>query len=233
LVFEEVPPEIDHHIQPSDSELFAECLQNVEVERFELDKEPRSVLLRFHFGPNKWFEDKVLEKRFWHRQSKGNWQGLVSEPVKVHWKKGNDLSNGITDASLALWEVYKTKNEPSTNGFTNLKGTQQYKALAKKLETIDLSASSFFTLFGFISSFRYVDEKESQRAYEADAERRERRAKGERVEEPEEEDGNSDDEDVLVCPAGEDIALAIADEIYPNAIKYFSKFFSSDEMLSF
>jgi hypothetical protein len=199
-------------------------LQNVEVERFELDKEPRSFLLRFHFGPNKWFEDKFLEKRFWHRQSQGNWQGLVSEPVKVHWKKGNDLSNGITDASLALWEVFRAKNGSSTSGFTKLKGTSEYKALAKKLETIDLSANSFFTLFGFISAFRYVDEKESQQAYEADAERRDKRAKGEKVEEPDEEDGGTEDEDVLVCPPGEDLALAIADDIYPNAIKYFSKF---------
>jgi len=199
-------------------------LKNIQVERFELDKEPRSFLLRFQFGPNKWFEDEILEKKFWHRRSQGNWQGLVSEPVKIHWKKGNDLSNGLTDASLALWEAFKSKNQSSINGFASLKGTTAYKALAKKLETIDLSANSFFTLFGFISSFRYVDEKESQQAYEAEAERREKRARGERVEEPEDEDGSTDDEDILVCPQGEDIALGISDDIYPNAIRYFSKF---------
>jgi Nucleosome assembly protein (NAP) len=224
LVFEEAPPEIDHYIQPSDSAVFAECLVNVEVERFEIEREPRSFLLRFEFGTNKWFEDKILEKRFWYRRSKGNWQGLISEPVKIKWKKGHDLSNGITDASIALWTAFKASKNTSAHGFQKLKGGPEYKALAQKLENSDLGASSFFTLFSFISAFRYVDEKESQQAYEAEAERRQKRKQGERVEEPEDDSGLIEDDEIMVCPHGEDLAQVIADDLYPNAIKYFSKF---------
>jgi hypothetical protein len=223
LVFEEAPTEIDHYIQPSDSAVFAESLLNVEVERFELDKEPRSFLLRFEFGPNKWFDNVVLEKRFWYRRAMGSWQGLVSEPVKIHWKNGQDLSRGINDATIALWEAFKAVGNDSSQGFRKLKGAPEYKALAKKLENSDLSDSSFFTLFAFISTYRFVDEKESREAYQAEAERRDRRKNGETIEEAEDDSDFAQDEEILVCPHGEDLAQVIADDLYPHAIKYFSK----------
>lgn len=222
LVFEEAPPEVDTFIQPTDSEVFADCLKNISAERFEIETEPRSFVLRFEFGANKWFEDTVLEKRFWHRRSKGSWQGLISEPVKIHWKKGHDLSGGITDDSVALWEAFQKGSDKSSEGFAKLKGSKEYNTLAKKLETIDLSDSSFFTLFAFITTFRYVDEKESLEALKAETELREQRARGERTDDPE-DDPNLDDDEILVCPHGEDLALTIADDLYPNAIKYFSK----------
>jgi hypothetical protein len=192
------------------------------VERFEIDTEPRSFVLRFEFGPNKWFEDKILEKRFWHRRSKGNWQGLVSKPVKIHWKK-DDLTNGITDASVALWQVFQATGDESADGYQHLKLSSEWKHLVETLESSDLSGSSFFTLFSYISSYRWVSEQESKEAYEAEADRRNKRSQGETVEDPEEEAGFEEDE-LIVCSHGEDLAMGIADDIYPNAIKYFSRF---------
>jgi len=222
-VFEEAPPEIDRYIQPSDSAVFAECLVDVEVERLELDKEPRSFLLRFKFDSNEWFEEQVLEKKFWYRRSKGNWQGLVSEPVKIHWKKGKDLTNGITDASFALWQAFQASGNTSGHGFQKLKSSLEYEALAEVVENSDLSECSFFTLFAYISSHRYVDEKESAQAYHAEAERHEKRKRGERVEDPEEEMAGPDEEEIRIYSHGEELAQVIADDVYTNAIKYFSR----------
>jgi nucleosome assembly protein (NAP) len=191
------------------------------VDRFEIEKEPRSFVLRFEFGPNKWFEDKMLEKRFWYRRSKGTWQGLVSEPVKIHWQKDKDLTNGITDASFALWQAFQAAGDESAEGYQHLKQSPEWKKVVEAVESTDLSGSSFFTLFSYISSYRWVSEQESRAAYEAEAERRSKRSQGESVEEPA-EDSVFDEDELVVCPHGEDLALGIADEIYPNAIKFFS-----------
>ena len=101
LVFEQAPQEIDNYIQPTDSKVLGECLSTLEVSRFELDDpngSPRSFSLKFGFTENEYFEDKVLEKKFWFRKTK-DWQGFVSEPVKINWKKGKDLTDGLTDAA--------------------------------------------------------------------------------------------------------------------------------------
>ena len=71
LVFEQAPPEIDNFIQPTDSKVFAECLETFEVSRFELNDpngSPRSFSFKFGFADNEYFEDKVLEKKFWFRK---------------------------------------------------------------------------------------------------------------------------------------------------------------------
>jgi hypothetical protein len=230
LVFEEAPPEIDHYISPSDSELIAECLTGFEAERFEIDVEPRSFILRFRFAKNKWFEDEVLEKRFWYRQIEDQWQGLVSEPVKIHWKKGYDLTKGLSDAVIAFWErfqVEKAKN-PDIRGFENLQSLPEYRDLAAKASKSD-PRESFFTLFSFISAYRHVSAEESTQAREAETTRRERRREQIHKGEPPDEyltrnhSSNKADEPVLICRHGEDLAFMLMDEVFIHAYKYFRK----------
>ena len=95
LVLEQAPPEIDSLITPEDSRILAE-LSNITVTRPEIEGgkkgHPRSVSIRFEFNPNDAFEDKVLEKHFHYRRANDGWVGLVSEPVKINWKKGQDLT---------------------------------------------------------------------------------------------------------------------------------------------
>jgi hypothetical protein len=225
LVLEQAPPEVDQYIQPSDSQIFGECLSSVEVNRFETDTSPRSFSIKFTFDEtaNEWFEDTVLEKKFWHRRAQDGWTGYVSEPVKVHWKKGKDLTHGLTDTAFKLWEA-KRKQDKIANGSgaKSASTLSEYKELAKKLERHDPTSSGFFTLFGFVSDRRFVTAEESTAASAADKERRAKLRNGEAVPEAVEEDEAHEDSDVEVCPHGADLATVFVEDVWPNAIKYFS-----------
>jgi hypothetical protein len=194
------------------------------MERFEIDTSPRSFSIKFTFDNNEWFEDKVLEKKFWYRRANDGWTGYVSHPTKVHWKKGKDLTHGFTDAAFKLWEA-KKKQDKATNGSDKSKpsaGLPEHKELVKKLERHDPTSSGFFTLFGFISDRRYVTPEESTTAVAADKERRAKILKGEPAPEVVEEEEVHEDSDVEVCPHGADLATVLMEDVWPNAIKYFS-----------
>ncbi|KAK4501743.1 hypothetical protein PRZ48_007552 [Zasmidium cellare] len=237
LVLEQAPPEIDQFIQPSDSRIFAESLLNLTVTRPELDAggadaSPRSLKIRFEFKENEDFEDTVLEKEFWYRRAKDGWVGLVSEPVKVHWKKGKDLTEGLGDAAIKLWEARKK------GGDMLKKEGKEYDEVKKLVEHLQGGAStSFFTWFGWVSGRRWVSAEESAAAQKEYREKIERRKKGEKVEEPEEDEENeeekfaaNDDSDVEVHEAGEELAIGIAEEVWPNAIKFFTQAQEIEEM---
>jgi hypothetical protein len=146
----------------------------------------------------------------------------VSEPVKIHWKKDMDLTHGVTNAAVTLWESSK-KLSNGTIGMSKARGTPEYDALVKKLESSDMSMSSFFTLFSYISAKRFVTAEESAKANAAETERRKKRAAGDKVEEPVEDEAATEDVDTMVCPYGDDLASFLAEDLFPNAIKYFSK----------
>lgn len=260
LVFEQAPPDVDQFIQPSDSAVLATCLTGFSVERFEckggpdaftaalknqdevseeLVGEPRSISLRFEFKENEWFEDKVIEKKFWFRRSlEGSgddasvWEGRVSEPVKIHWKPGKDLSDGLTDAACVLWEAQKT------NGLLDAKDHSDAKAkddevkklpeYAKLVELVDKStegSQSFFTLFGYHGPWVSTEQDKTTRKVEKD--RRTNPPSGPHPD-ADAEDGDEEDLDempthlaVEIFPDGEELALALAEDVWPNAIKYF------------
>ncbi|KAF2140337.1 uncharacterized protein K452DRAFT_253117 [Aplosporella prunicola CBS 121167] len=231
LVLESAPPEVDQYIQPSDSKVFADCLNSIEVSRFELDQEPatghpRSFSIKFGFAPNEYFEDTVLEKKFWFRRAADGWTGLVSEPVKIQWKKDQDLTEGLTDAAVKLWEAQK-KQTGASNGKSKEKKLPEYDALVKKMETSEEGTLSFFTWFGFVSSREYISAEESAEANKAENEKREKRANGVKVDEKPEEEEEDDKEFELgneaeVFPNGDELATLLAEDIWPSAIKYFT-----------
>lgn len=228
LVLEQAPPDLDQFITPSDSKLIAECLKDVQVTRPEIDDlagSPRSVHIKFTFTPNEYFEDEVLEKTFWWRRAADNWTGLVSEPVKIHWKKGSDFTKGLTDAAYNLWQKKQKQSNGATNG--DAKKLPEEAALARKLENAGEETTSFFTMFAFVSERRYVSADESAKANAAQKERRERKRNGEEVIEPPPEEVDSAEQEVEVCPHGADIAMVMAEDIWPNAIKYFSEYIPS------
>jgi hypothetical protein len=223
LVFEQAPSDFDQYISPSDSRLFAECLRNVDVSRPEIETSPRSVRIRLTFAsPNDYFEDEVLDKTFHYRRAKDNdWTGFVSEPVKIRWKKGKDLTNGLTDAAYNLWQ--KKQKQAAGAGEEKL---PEEKALIKKLENAGEEFMSFFTLFAFISERRYVSAEESIEANAAHQASREKRRKGEvSSDEPQQEpvEEDMDEQETEVCPNGAVMATVLAEDIWPNAIKYFSE----------
>lgn len=235
LVLEQAPLEIDQFIQPSDSRIFGESLLNLTVTRPELDAggpedSPRSLKFQFEFKPNEDFEDTVLEKEFHYRRAKDGWTGLVSEPVKVHWKKGKDLTEGLGDGAVALWEARKKKGEMMA------REGGEYDKLRKLVEHWNGANTSFFTWFGWVSGRRWVSAEESAAAQKEYRERMERRKKGEKVDEPEEDEEDeekaleNDDSDVEVHEAGEELAISFAEDLWPNAIKFFTQAQEMEEM---
>ena len=208
--------------------------------------DPRSLLIRFEFGPNEWFEDDVLEKRFWYRRGRNGWAGLVSEPVRIAWKEGMDMTEGLGDAAVRLWEAEKRvlRTEPKADVMgkgegkdTGRESLREYKELVEKLRSSTPGSLSFFAWFAFRG--RDVSAEESELATREERERREKhknngttsRVPMEHITEEEEEelDLDLDDEDeddaadeYEVFPLGDELAISIAEDLYPGAIKYFS-----------
>ncbi|KAF9737369.1 hypothetical protein PMIN06_001230 [Paraphaeosphaeria minitans] len=226
LVFEQAPPELDSFILPSDAQIFAECFESLEITRFEIDDpkgSPRSISIKFGFGDNEYFEDKVLEKKFWFRKSR-DWEGLVSEPVKINWKKDQDTTFGLTDAAIKLAEAKKKASSKAKE--TEL---PEYKKLASLIEESTEASPSFFAWFAFVSDYRWVSAEESEQAEKEDAERLEKLKRGEKVEEPEDDDDDTIDyQETEVFPQGGEIATLIAEDLWPSAIKYYKQSHEQD-----
>ena len=233
MVLEQAPPDIDQYIQPSDSALLLSHLTSLSVDRFELDLsskskitgDPRSIKIRLEFSENEHFSDSVLEKKFWYRRSKDGSSGLVSEPVRIQWKKGKDLTSGLLDMVCDVWEAeLKTANgKPATHNADNLSPEQ--KALKDKIDSTGMGGLSFFAWFGYIG--RKVSAEENAEATKKDEEMRQLRKAGKPVPQSQEDEGEEEEDDALdmmleIFHDGDELAIAFAEDLWPGAIKYFS-----------
>ncbi|PQE33099.1 nap family protein [Rutstroemia sp. NJR-2017a WRK4] len=229
LVLEQAPPDIDQYIQPSDSALLLSSLLSLHVSHFEIEDEktsggdPRSVAIKWEFSSNDYFEDTKLEKKFWYRRSlDGGWSGLVSEPVRIKWKKGKDLTGGLLDMVCNAWEV--EKKEGNRGGEKKKELTKEQKVLKKKIESTGMGGMSFFAWFGYIG--RRISAEESKEANAREERRREQRKNGGKIEEAEEEEDeevDEDEEDLEIFPDGDGLAIALTEDLWPEAIKYFTQ----------
>ncbi|KAL2177893.1 nucleosome assembly protein [Thermothelomyces heterothallicus CBS 202.75] len=234
LVLEQAPMDIDEYIQPSDSAILLSSLKSLSVSRFELDEDekngdPRSIAIRFEFAENEHFEDTVLEKKFWWRQSKDGYAGLVSEPVPIKWKPGKDLTEGLLDLAKAVYdEQVAQPKQAKKDKKDKVPLTEKQKALKEKMDQTGMGGVSFFAWFGYIGE--YISAEESKQAIEEEREKRRKRKAGEPVpkkddEDEEMEDDDDDDdeleEDLDIFPTGDAVAMAIADDLWPGALKYF------------
>ncbi|KAF2727699.1 hypothetical protein EJ04DRAFT_517095 [Polyplosphaeria fusca] len=232
LVLEQAPPELDTFLQPSDSKVFAECLESIDVSRFEVDSpkgSPRSFSVKFTFKENPYFSNTTLEKKFWFRTALDGWQGHVSEPVKIDWKKGQDMTGGLTDAAFELHQARQKLNSGSKAPKVKETTMPEYKALAKKIESSNDFNSSFFGWFAFVSSYKPVTASESEKAVEIERENVEKQRRGEKVEEREDDDDDQDFQEVEVFPQGDEVAIVIAEDVWPSAIKYYKQIHEQDD----
>ena len=171
-----------------------------------------------------------MEKKFWYRKAKDGWSGLVSEPVGIKWKKDRDLTGGLLDMVCKAWEAEKKASAKGAGREEKKEMTPEQKALSKKIENTGMGGLSFFAWFGFIG--RRVSAEESAEASRLEKERREKRKAGKKIapSTPESQHGEEeDDEDDLgmeleIFPDGDDLAIAFTEDLWPGAIKYFSKF---------
>ncbi|KAL8726485.1 MAG: hypothetical protein Q9166_006680 [cf. Caloplaca sp. 2 TL-2023] len=214
-VIDEAPAEIDQRIQPRDVPAL-NCLTGVDVERFEvLDAdhgEPRSLKLTFTFTPNEWFFDEKIEKKFYWRMTKSGWSGLVSEPVYIHWKD-RDLTDGLLGLAFNL---YKKEADFKSNGqeADEINATREYKTLVQEVQSTPQDAISFFGLFGFRG--HHVSAKEF-----IEAGREQSMVKSPRQSEALDEE-SPPLPDTEIFPHGEEVAIALSEDLYPGATHYFS-----------
>ncbi|KAH8664161.1 nucleosome assembly protein [Xylariales sp. PMI_506] len=241
LVFEQAPPDVDQYIQPSDAAVLLSSLKSFSVSRFEIEDgskgDPRSVAFKFEFNENEYFEDTVLEKKFWYRHGKDGWAGLVSEPVPIKWKKDQDLTEGLLDMVLTVWEQDKKKDSTNGSGPINPKDlTPEQKALHDKIQKTGLGGASLFAWFGFRGA--PISAEESQEALKKEKEEQKLRAEGKPVPEDDDEvpqlveakeNGDEEDEDFEdflafeIFPDGDELAIALSEDLWPSAIKYFTQ----------
>jgi hypothetical protein len=201
-------------------------LTSVEVEHFEIGTaggDPRSVAIRFGFAENEYFSDTTLEKRFWYRHAHDGWAGLVSEPVTIDWKKDRDLTGGLLGMVRAAWE--KERESAGETGENTQKGmSEEQKALKKKIENTGMGGLSFFAWFGFIG--RRISAEESAEVVSAEKERREKKLPIQvKAQEQDDEDKDTEEEigmSLEIFLDGDDLAVAITEDLWPGAIKYFS-----------
>ncbi|GAP92869.1 putative nap family protein [Rosellinia necatrix] len=246
VTFDNAATELEAAVTQHDLEVFSAALTSLEVTRPEipasakpsdmgLDKfgEPRSLQFTFRFGDNEWFSDKELTKTFYFRYGKDGSAGLVSEPIKINWKSpAKDLTRGLSDAALAFWHAQKSDPSQELDGVlandarhardAAAKKAPEYVELAKKLEDNVEGALSFFNFFSYrgrwISAAEHVEAKAEMLA------KRKAAQAGQEMEE--DDDDEDDDEDfteeaVETFPAGHEVAVTIAEDIFPNAIDYF------------
>ncbi|KAB5575775.1 hypothetical protein GE09DRAFT_604241 [Coniochaeta sp. 2T2.1] len=233
LVIEQAPEDIDQYIQPSDSAVLLSSLTALSVSHFEIEDggngDPRSIAIRWEFSENEYFEDKVIEKKFWHRRGKDGWTGLVSEPVDIRWKKGKDLTNGLLGMVKRVWDE-EQKNKAA--GVEKKEASEEEKALRKKIENTGIGGISFFAWFGYIG--RRVSAEESKAATEEAVLKRKQRAEGKNIEEEdqkeekkeeeeEDEEEEEEEEDYEIFPDGDSLAVTICEDLWPNAITLFTQ----------
>ncbi|WEW56169.1 hypothetical protein PRK78_001604 [Emydomyces testavorans] len=252
------PDEIDEYIRPSDAQILSTCLKNITVERFEVnDKgegEPRTVRFTFEFDngeENVWFgNDKLVKDFYWRKEmtttvsgKKKVWEGMVSEPVRIKWKKGMDPTDGLLDAACDLAEaeraLMKEKGKAKVSNEDRLK-LKEYETLVHKVAKLEAEVDnagegddeegesspmglSFFAWFGFRG--RDVSAEESARAIKEDSERWEKIIKGEEKAYNEDDDEDELEEDTLeeaeIFPDGESLAISLGEDLWPNALRYY------------
>ncbi|PWY86494.1 hypothetical protein BO94DRAFT_493248 [Aspergillus sclerotioniger CBS 115572] len=241
------PAEVEEHITMTDATILATTLKNLTVERFDIDEkgqgEPRSFRLTFEFrtgDENPYFENEKLVKDFhWRKQvlttsngHKRTWDGLVSEPVRINWKKDQDPTKGLLDAACDLAEAEKKggdrKKLPEFAKVVKIRdeieAAEEQDIDEDEMPEEGPGGMSFFAFFGYRGSD--VTAEHSQNATKEDNERFEKLLKGEPVEGEDEDDDEDDDieddfEEVEVFPAGDELAVAIAEDLWPNALKYY------------
>ena len=205
-----------------------------ENEWFEGDK----IVKEFY-----WRKEVTRNEKNGKRRS---WEGLVSRPVRIQWKEGMDPTKGLLDAVCDLDDA--EEKEKAAKGKLSVKQRKSlaaYEKLREKVAKIEAEAEggddegddplaaqipsgmSFFAWFGYRG--KDISAAESKVAGKEDDERFQKITKGEDVESSDEEFDDEEDEDDdginhgEVFPDGEELATAIGEDLWPNALKYYGE----------
>lgn len=109
--------------------------------------------------------------------------------------------------------------------------TEASKKLLKLMEETGMGGVSFFCWFGFRG--RKVTPEESEEGRKLEEEKKKARKEG-KSEEDDDDDMSDDDDDEYeyeIFPTADDLAVFIAEDLWPGAIKYFSMYLSEHDII--
>lgn len=225
-VFLNAPEDIQFTYSSADVAALA-AIEDFNVTRHQIksetEGEPRSLRFEFTFADNDHFDACTLVKELeWKPSETGDGPGnLVSKPVPIKWKgKKNDLSKGMLDMAVELEaaeEAMKLKKGGKEIELVEREGLWQYEKLREAIEKSEEAGDEQPTWLNWFG-FRGAVEKRSE----------DKEKNGENGANEEDEDEDMDDFDpglldVEIFPSGEDIAIALAEDLFPDAMDYFSE----------
>lgn len=221
-----VPAALGTVLTPIDGEIL-NSIESLNVERYQIksdtEGEPRSIRFTFHFAENNYFSDTTVVKDFEYKAFGDGPGGYVSTPLNFKWKK-QAKKQGL-NAFLDLAEqLYQAEQALVSNGGIEQKEREslwQYEKLREEMEKEEDKAEendghSFLEWFGYRGA---VNTAPKSKPKNGDAE-------GDSDDEDEDEDDGM--LDVEIFPAGEDVAIAIAEDLWPNVMDYFIQATSED-----
>jgi len=219
-VFGSGPEEIQQFFSPDDLALLA-FLKSFSVERYQINSadkgEPRSLRFTFEFAPNKFLQDTKLVKEFEYQPREDGPGSLVSKPVPIKWtSKKQDVTHGLLDAAVELYhaeEALQLKSGDNVIDIVDRESLWQHEKLREKLVTLDEDEEkqpSFFNWFGFRGAVNPDVSKKAAANGAGGADR-----------EDEDEDDVEEMLEVEIFPAGEEVAIALAEELWTDAMDYF------------
>lgn len=177
------------------------------------------------------------------------WEGLVADPVRINWKSADlDPTKGLLDAACDLFDAEKKTGGkrtdlPEYEALVKKIEAVEAEALAaaedkdmdededaELPEDEDESPAglSFFTFFGYRG--RDITAEQNKEAVKEDEERWVKISKGEEVEDENDEDEDDDEdfdalvddlEEAEIFPDGEELAIALAEDLWTDALKYY------------
>lgn len=160
-----------------------------------------------------------MVKEFEYKAREDGPGSLVSKPVPIKWKgKKNDLTHGLLDAAVELHaaeEALKLKDGKTEVEIVDREALWQHEKLREKMVKLDESDEdepSFFSWFGFRGAVDVLKPKHAA----------ENGANGAEAEEDEDDEDFDQMLEVEIFPAGEEVAIALAEELWPDAMDYFS-----------
>merc|ERR1711939_173018 len=218
-VFGNGPQEVQQFLSPDDLALIS-CIKSFTVDRYQIESEtkgePRSLRFTFEFAENEFIENKQLVKDFEYKPREDGPGSLVSKPVPIKWKnKKKDFTHGLLDGAVELHsaeEALKLKNGKEQVEIVDREALWKHEKLRDKMVKLDESDEdqpSFFNWFGFRGAVNTsVPKKPADNG-----------ANG--------ADDEDDDEEVdqmlevEIFPAGEEVAIVLAEELWTDATDYF------------
>lgn len=213
-----VPATLGAVLTPVDGDIL-NSIESLNVERYQIksdtEGEPRSIRFTFKFSENDYFSDETIIKDFEYKAFGDGPGGYLSTPINFKWKK-QAKKHGINKFLDLAEQLYQAEQALVQKGPIEQKEREslwQYEKLREDMEKeeeqeAENDGHSFLEWFGYRGA---VNTSLKPKPENGDA--------GDESEDEEEEDDGT--LDVEIFPAGEEIAIAIAEDLWPNVMDYF------------